>query len=107
MKQENINIFYRDMRKDYPLMERAEGLYLYDSEGRKYIDGVAGIAVVNIGHGVKEVIDAMYRQAKKACFIFAGQFTTEAQLNLAENLVQLSPPGSIKSFLCLRRCRSN
>lgn len=98
MKQENANIFYRDMRKDYPLMERAEGLYLYDSEGRKYIDGVAGIAVVNIGHSVKEVINAMYRQAKKASFIFAGQFTTEAQLNLAKNLVQLSPSGLSRVF---------
>jgi len=98
MKQENTNIFYRDMRKDYPLMERAEGLYLYDSEGRKYIDGAAGIAVVNIGHGVKEVISAMYRQAKKASFIFAGQFTTEAQLNLAKSIAQLSPSGLSRVF---------
>lgn len=87
------------MGKSYPLMERAEGVYIFDSKGRRYIDGVGGIGVVNIGHGVKEILEAMVEQAKKVCFIYNGQFITEPAINLAKKIVELAPPRLSKVFL--------
>lgn len=80
-------------------MERAEGVYIFDSKGKRYIDAVGGIAVVNIGHGVKEILEAMVEQAKKVCFIYNGQFITEPAINLAKKIVELAPPGLSKVFL--------
>ncbi len=99
MKLEDEYIFYRNMKRSYPLMKRAEGVYIFDSKGRRYIDGVGGIAVVNIGHAVKEILEAMTEQAKKACFIYNGQFVTEPAINLARKIVELSPPGLSRVFL--------
>lgn len=41
---------------------RGEGVYLYDEEGNAYFDGCSGALLSSIGHGVKEIADAMYRQ---------------------------------------------
>ncbi len=91
-------LFHRDITKSYPIMEKAEGIYLYGLDGRKYIDGVGGIAVVTIGHGVEEILDVMMEQARKACFIYTGQFVTEPQLRLAKKIAQLAPPHLSKVF---------
>jgi len=99
MESKDDYVFYRNMRRSYPLMKRAEGVYIFDSKGRKYIDGVGGIAVVNIGHGVREILEAIVEQAKKVCFIYNGQFITEPAINLAEKIVGLAPPGLSKVFL--------
>ena len=99
MESKNDHIFYRNMKKSYPLMERAEGVYIFDCKGKKYIDGVGGIAVVNIGHSVKEILAAMLEQAKKACFIYNGQFITEPAINLARKIVGLTPAGLSRVFL--------
>ncbi len=98
MKVEDEYIFYRNMKRSYPLMERAEGVYLFDSKGERYIDGVGGIAVVSIGHGVKEVLEAMTEQAKKVCFVYNGQFISEPAINLAKEIVTLAPSGFSKVF---------
>ena len=91
-------LFHRDIARSYPMMEKAEGIYLYGSDGKKYIDGVGGIAVVTIGHGVKDILDAMMKQARKACFIYTGQFVNEPQLKLAKKIVQLTPAGLSRVF---------
>lgn len=54
------NVFYANLDKKYKCVERAEGSWVYDTDGKKYLDCAAGIAVTNIGQGIKEVIDAMY-----------------------------------------------
>jgi hypothetical protein len=54
----------RNLTRKNPEMVRGEGIYLYDSEGKRYIDGASGSALVcNIGHGVKEVAAVMTAQA--------------------------------------------
>lgn len=93
MKKFAEHIFHRNLKKDYPLVERGEGIYLIDQNGKKYIDGSGGAAVVGIGHGVREITDAMVRQAEKVSFAHSSQFTSQAALDLAEKLVQLAPPG--------------
>lgn len=99
---ENSNVFYRgELRRVYPIMERGEGVYIYDSEGRKYLDAMSGIAVVNIGYGVKEVADAISEQVKKLPFCFTVRFTSQAQEDLAKRIAGISPPGLNKVWFSL------
>lgn len=49
----------------YPTISHGTGVYLYDVEGKKYLDGSSGAVTANVGHGVQEIIDKMNDQAKK------------------------------------------
>jgi adenosylmethionine-8-amino-7-oxononanoate aminotransferase len=85
---------HRDWQWEFPVMERAEGIYLYDTEGRRYIDGAGGSSVVvTIGHGVKEIAEAMHRQAEKFSFAPAHMFSSAPTLELAQKVVGLLPEG--------------
>ena len=69
---------FRDFTKNYPIITRGKGVFLYDTAGREYLDAVGGISVVNIGHGVPEVVAAMQEQADKVAFVHGGSFANEA-----------------------------
>lgn len=101
MAEKESHILTRDWRKHYPVIQRAEGIYLYDEKGNKYIDGSGGPAVVSIGHGVKEVIDSIAQQAKQVSFPYHGNFLNKSQIALADKIIQLAPEGfSRVYFLC-------
>ena len=51
------NVMNSVVEKKYPVVDHAKGMYVYDTEGNKYLDCAAGIAVANIGHGVEDVIN--------------------------------------------------
>ena len=57
-------VFHRRLGHDYPVVVRAEGVYLYDTEGRRYLDASGGALVVNAGHGMPEISSALARQAR-------------------------------------------
>ncbi|HSR10672.1 MAG TPA: aminotransferase class III-fold pyridoxal phosphate-dependent enzyme, partial [Thermodesulfobacteriota bacterium] len=59
-------VFFRE-KKPFPVVEKGEGVYLYDGQGKRYMDASGGPFVVNIGHGVGEVVAAMEQQARKVC----------------------------------------
>ena len=83
--------FYRNLHKHYPKVDRAEGVYIWDTEGRRYLDGSGGACVVSIGHGVKEIRDAMMSQADRVSFTHGSQFTSEAAIEYAAELVSMMP----------------
>jgi adenosylmethionine-8-amino-7-oxononanoate aminotransferase len=91
-------IFYRNQRRQYPVIDRGEGVFLWDREGKRYLDMMGGVAVVSIGHAVPEVIEAMSRQAERVSFAYGNHFTSEAALGLAARVVELAPPGLEKVF---------
>ena len=51
-----------------PVLEKAEGIYLYDTEGNRYIDASGGPIAINLGHGDRRVIEAITRQAEKFAY---------------------------------------
>ena len=55
------NLFYQT-RLRRPLLDRAEGIYMWDSAGKRYLDGSSGAMVSNIGHSNPAVLEAMRRQ---------------------------------------------
>ena len=98
MTQGRDHVFHRDWRKTLPMIDRGEGVYLYDRQGKRYLDASGGPAVINIGHGVKEVIDSMLEQARKVCFPYVGHFISEAQIELSRKVVEFAPPGMSRVY---------
>lgn len=84
---------FRDFKKSYPVITRGNGVYLYDRDDRQYLDAVGGIAAVNVGHGVPEIIQAMTAQAEQVAFVHGGSFANEPAMALAEELATWAPDG--------------
>lgn len=82
----------------YPVIDYGKGVYLFDKEGKKYLDASSGAVTANIGHGVKEIIEAMNEQANKVSFVYRSQFTSDAAEKLAEKIAELTPEGLNWSF---------
>jgi adenosylmethionine-8-amino-7-oxononanoate aminotransferase len=92
-KENRDQVFYRNPTKYYPTVQRGEGIYIYDTDGKQYIDGTGGAVVVSIGHGVKEIQDAMLEQTNLLSFAHGSQFTSQAAIDLAEKIVAMAPSG--------------
>lgn len=90
-QQNNDHIFYRNPGAFYPSVERGEGIYIYDKSGKRYIDGSGGAVVVTVGHNVPEIREAIISQAGKIAFTHGTQFTSEAAVDLASRIVEMSP----------------
>ena len=71
---------------EIPVVERAEGCWIYDEHGNDYLDGSSGTLCVNIGHGVREVLDAMAEQSRRVCFAHRSQFGSRALRDLTEEI---------------------
>lgn len=69
------SVFYRSSLS-YPVAVRADGPYLWDSAGTRYLDGSSGALVTNIGQGRTEVAEAMARAARTLAFVHGSQFTS-------------------------------
>jgi acetylornithine/N-succinyldiaminopimelate aminotransferase len=78
-----------------PLMfeiEKAEGIYLYDKSGKKYLDLISGIGVSNLGHGNADVINAIKKQSDHYLHLMVyGEFIQSPQVELATKLCELFP----------------
>jgi adenosylmethionine-8-amino-7-oxononanoate aminotransferase len=82
------NVFYRNPHFDYPEAVRGEGVYIYDKDGRQYLDGSGGAAICCLGHGHPEVIAATREQLEQLAFAHTGFFTNRPQEELAELLAR-------------------
>ena len=72
---------------------RAEGSWLYATDGRRYLDFISGIGVSNIGHGHRDVLAAIENQARRHLHVMVyGEYVLEAQVGFATRLAQLLPP---------------
>ncbi|TYR81178.1 aspartate aminotransferase family protein [Priestia megaterium] len=76
--------------EEYPTISHGDGVYVYDKDGKKYMDASSGAITVSIGHGVERVIEEMNNQAKKIAFVYRSQFTSEAAESLAAKLCEVS-----------------
>src|SRR5919202_3200004 len=80
-----------NLRLPLRIATRGEGCYLYDSEGRRYLDGAAGFVVANLGHGNVEVAEAMAEQARTLTLAPFTVFVNEPALRLAARLARYTP----------------
>ena len=77
--------------KEYPIVDHGKGVFLYDTNGRRYLDGSSGAMTANVGHGAQEVAAAMKEQACRVAFTYRTQFTNLPAEELARRLTELAP----------------
>jgi len=90
-------LFYQT-RSELPMVDRGEGVWLIDQDGRRILDGCSGAVVANLGHGHPRVLDAMRRQAEKVTFAYRTQFENEPAVELARALVDHLSQGLDRVF---------
>jgi adenosylmethionine-8-amino-7-oxononanoate aminotransferase len=74
-----------------PVIVRGEGPYIWDSRGRRYLDGLSGLFVVQAGHGRTELAEAAYKQAGELAFFPLWSYAHPKAIELAERLAALAP----------------
>lgn len=111
MKETSQQIFEKDKQGYLPVFNRyqivldhGDGVYLYDIEGKKYIDFLGGIAVNVLGHNYAPLVKAVSEQAGKLIHC-SNLYYTQAQADAAEKLVKLSGLG--KAFFCNSGAEAN
>src|SRR5438445_27416 len=77
----------RSFRKTFPPAVRGAGAYLWDAQGKQYLDFSGSAAVNFIGHGVSEITAAMTEQARSVEFVHGSQFTTPVAEQYASELL--------------------
>ncbi len=89
------HIFVRDQMAEWsraPLvMARADGVFYWDVQGKRYLDALSGIYVVSVGHNNRRVIDAIRRQMDTLCFSPPMHGTNPVAVQLATLLAELAP----------------
>jgi len=89
----------KDWLAEEPLIiERGEGCFLIDTEGRRYIDGVSSLWVLVHGHGRQELLRALEEQSKKLCHSTLLGLANPPSILLARRLAQIAPAGLAKVF---------
>ncbi|KUF09182.1 aminotransferase family protein [Pseudoponticoccus marisrubri] len=91
------NLFYQG-RGRKPVLDQARGVYMWDTDGKRYLDGSSGAMVCNIGHSHPLVLDAMRRQMEKSTFGYRLHFETEPAERLATRLAGKMPAGLDRVF---------
>ncbi len=85
------HLFTLDPRRVYPVLASGEGVWVTDVHGNRYLDAIAGIAVVNAGYGRDAVVDAMAAQARRLPFAVGNIFATEPAERLAARIAEMTP----------------
>ncbi len=91
------HLFYQG-RGRKPVLDQARGVYMWDVDGKRYLDGSSGAMVCNIGHSNENVLAAMRRQMEKSTFGYRLHFETEASEKLAARTAALAPAGLDRVF---------
>lgn len=81
-----------------PVIVRGEGARIWDDQGRSYLDGLAGLFVVQVGHGRRELAEAAARQAEQLAFFPLWSYAHPTAIELADRLAQLAPPDLNRTF---------
>lgn len=82
---------YEEGAGHVPVIVRGEGAYVWDDQGRRYLDGLAGLYVVQVGHGRRELAQAAARQAEELAFFPVWSYAHPRAIELAERLAHLAP----------------
>ena len=85
------HVFPRVLHRDLPTAVAAEGAWITDADGKRYLDAAGGAIVVNVGHGVGSVIEAIREQIGRTQYVHGTAFTTEAVEAYADDVATVLP----------------
>jgi len=88
---QRTHVFHRNLRAAPPMVDHGEGVYIYDTDGRRYLDASGGAAVSCLGHSHPAVIQAIKEQIDRIPFAHTSFFTNAAMEELAEMLAAAAP----------------
>lgn len=94
------SILHRDPKQPLPLAFGGAGVWLEDTDGKRYLDASGGAAVSVLGHGHPRVIEAIREQALKLAYAHTAFFANEPSEKLADFLIARAPPGFGSVFFC-------
>jgi adenosylmethionine-8-amino-7-oxononanoate aminotransferase len=84
-------LFTIDPTRDYPVLERAAGVHVWDAQGNRYLDAIAGIGVANVGYGRDEVVAAISEQAARLPYAVGNIFANAPAIELAAEIARFTP----------------
>ncbi len=93
------HVFGRNARIQLPAVARGDGVYLFDTAGKRYLDGSGGAAVSSLGHSDPQIRQAILDQLDRVAFAHTGFLTSEPAEELAELLVEQAPAGIDRVYL--------
>ena len=99
MTQGSSMLFGNIAGEALPTVSHGDGVYLFDVDGRRYLDGCSGAITANLGHGDPVVAEAIRDQAAAVAFAYRGQFTNEPAERLARLIGQHVDPDLRSLFL--------
>ena len=76
---------------EVPVIVKGEGAYVYDAHGRRYLDGLAGLFVSQLGHGRADLVEAGARQGRDLAFFPLWSYAHPSAIELAERVANLAP----------------
>lgn len=85
------NVLFRKLTSRLPVIERGEGCWLYDADGNAFLDACGGAFVVNVGHGVAEIADAMADQARRLAYVSGMAFSNDPVEEFAAEMAAIAP----------------
>lgn len=85
---------------NFPIIERADGVMLYDVEGRALLDGISSWWCVNLGHAQPDVIKAIQEQSAKLTHSIVGGMSHPSVIELAERLTAMAPEALTRAYFC-------
>jgi hypothetical protein len=94
------HVFHRQADVDVPVAVEGDGIYLFDSTGKRYVDATGGPSVACLGHGDLDIVRAISDQAASLAYVTNQMFTTTVAEELAEALIEDAPPGIERVWYC-------
>src|SRR5437868_7836954 len=88
-----VSMYYKEPIE----LVRGEGAWVWDSDGKRYLDAFGGVLTVSVGHANPKVVDAIVKQIKTLAHT-STLYATKPQSDLAEKLAQIAPGNLKKSF---------
>lgn len=99
-------VFHRRLDRTLPKAVRAEGVWIYDEQGNRYLDASGGPICVNVGHGRAEVAEAMAKQAGQLAYVHGPMFTSDPVEKLARRLAGHAPEPIDRFYFCSSGCEA-
>ena len=100
MKIDEHSFFARNLNQDYLMCVKGEGVWIWDENGKKYLDGCSGANVTSIGHGIKEIGEAMKRQADQIAYVPPQHFFNKPTIELCIKILEHAPKRYTRVMLC-------
>ena len=92
------HVYSMELNREYPRIESGKGIYMYKTDGTEIIDGAGGPVAVGLGHGIKEISDAIAEQAQKIAYVHRDDCITPVLEESCRRIYEFSERDLYKTF---------